>query len=114
MSNTVQGNRETLTAFPGCAVNPAPIEIVPVTSSKSEYSLRFEVVVGVEETTPTESVKTAMQYANKIIEKVSSDRTLNGTVSRTEVVRITPELARQPQYSRCWTQILFECKEVRE
>jgi len=102
-----------LTSFPGAAVNPSTIRVEPVAPTRSNYLAQFEVVVGVEGTDPTTSLKTAIQYANKIIESISDDRTLSGVIDNIEVIRVTPELARLPQYTRCWTLILLECRRVR-
>ena len=111
--NTVQGSRDLITSFPGCAIIPGVIEPIATTPERSNYLTTFEVVVGVEGTTPTDSLKQALGYANKILEAISNNRDLSHIVDNTEVTRLTPEFERLPQYLRAWTHITMQCKTVR-
>ena len=111
--NTVQGSRDLITSFPGCAIIPGAIEPIATTPERSNYLTTFEVVVGVEGTTPTDSLKQALGYANKILEKIANNRDLSHIVDNTEVTRLTPEFERLPQYLRCWTHIIIQCRTVR-
>lgn len=80
LKNVVLGEQFRLTEMPMAVINPEPTEISQATfGSMLENKIGFSIILMIRETEPSNWFTDIVSIMGDVVDKIFSDRTLNGT-----------------------------------